>query len=442
MKLLKPILSLLLVVVLTFASVITVSADDADPAEQEVNMILGDIDGDGDVTIIDGTSLQFHIAELKALSDGALLRGDTNLDEGTDVLDVTHLQRFICDATGAYYLGMKIEDAKTAKSNDEEAARSAEQARIAEEERLAALAKAKADKVARTKQAMLDYSARLKELENDKEAQILNSIKNYKRTKGVDISEFNGNVDFNKLKAAGYSFVMIRMGWGSNKYSQDDAYFETNVKKAEAAGMPWGAYLYSYALDTTAAKSEVNHTLRLLKGKKPTMPIAFDIEDDDYKYNNGMPSDKMLHDICLTYLKGIEAAGYYPILYTGYSWLTGALNKKDLTGTYDIWYAQWYTKMEYNTDKVGMWQYGGEVNYLESPYINGLSGLFDKDFCFKNYPVIITAYGYNNHTAILDKAPASTAAAPEDNYEQEDGEPVPECYNGIMGDSFRQKHNR
>ena len=93
--------------------------------------------------------------------------------------------------------------------------------------------------------------------------------------------------------------------------------------------------------------------------------------------------------------------------------------------------------MEYNTPKVGMWQYGGEVNYLESPYISGLSGLFDKDYCFKNYPVIITAYGYNNHPGIFDKSLAPTAAADDSYLFEDDSEPLPKQYNGVMGDSFR-----
>lgn len=424
--------ALLLALLLTVLTPLTVNAS------SDTSTLLGDIDGDGEISIIDGTALQYHFAELRQLDESAILRADTDLDGDNNVVDVTHLQHYLADNDGAFFLGMDLDDAKAAKRSYEEALRLSE---IEEQQRTldAEIAAQKAQEDAealkeRTRQASLDYQARLKEILS---SDIFQQINNYKRQKGVDISEFNGNVDFNKLKAAGYTFVMIRMGWGSNQYSQDDSMFEENVRKAEAAGMPWGAYLYSYALNTTAVQSEVKHTLRLLKGKKPTMPIAFDIEDDDYKYSNGMPSDKMLHDICLTYLQGIEAAGYYPILYTGYSWLTGALNKPDLTGTYDIWYAQWYTKMEYNTPRVGMWQYGGEVNYLESPYISGLSGLFDKDFCFRNYPVIITTFGYNNHPALLDRSLAPTSSLPDDDLYIEDGEKLPPEYNGVMGDSFR-----
>ena len=99
--------------------------------------------------------------------------------------------------------------------------------------------------------------------------------------KGVDISSLNGDVNIQKIKNAGYDFVMIRCGYGSDLSVQDDSQFENNVKKCEAAGVPWGAYLYSYALNIEDAVSEARHVIRLLKGKRPTMPIAFDMEDAD-----------------------------------------------------------------------------------------------------------------------------------------------------------------
>ena len=433
MKKIHSLLCVIIAAIMLTTSLLSASAaiDTANLSAIAGNDILGDVDGDGDITIIDGTKLQRHLADMIALSDAAILRADADLDGIETVIDVTHLQRFIAKIGGVYYLGMDRVSAIAAKERDEEAARQ----RLAEEK---ALAEEEAAMRNRTQQAEAAYNARLVGLESLTPSAVEQSIRNYQRQKGVDISEHNGDVDFNKLKAAGYTFVMIRLGWGGNKTSQDDAKFEENVRKAEEAGIPWGAYLYSYALTADAVKSEIKHTLRLLKGKRPTMPIAFDIEDDDFKYEKGMPSDQMLHDICMTYLQGIEAAGYYPILYTGYDWLTGALNKPDLTGTYDVWYAQWYTVMQYNTDKVGIWQYGGETNYLESPTINGLSGPFDKNFCFKNYPVIITAYGYNNHPALIDREIVSTSSLPDEDFMTESGDEIPEEYKGVMGESFRK----
>ena len=350
--------------------------------------ILGDVDGNGDVEISDATCLQRCLIEEESYSAGAERRADADLDGYVTLIDVTYLQGFLAHRSGVYYIGMTVDEA-------------------------AALS-----------------------VQNDRIAFIRNSIADYSRQKGVDISEFNGDVDMNKLKAQGYTFVIIRLGYGEDDPKQDDKYFETNVKKAEAAGLDWGAYLYSYALTTSHAKSELKHTLRLLQGKHPTMPIAFDWEDDSYKRSHGMPSNATVCNIAETYLSGLRSAGYYPILYTAYYWLKGAFNTPRIIDTFDIWLAQWSSTYDYKDRPIGMWQYGGEVNFIETPYITGLNGLFDKDYCYKNYPMIIKAYGWNNHAPLLPQSYlASSAAAPDDDeYERED---LPPWCNGVMGDSLR-----
>ncbi len=218
---------------------------------------------------------------------------------------------------------------------------------------------------------------------------------NYKGKKGVDISSVNGDVDIQKIKDAGYDFVMIRCGFGSDIKSQDDSQFENNVRKCEKIGMPWGTYLYSYALNTDEAKSEAEHVIRLLKNKKPSFPVAFDMEDaDGYKSKNGMPSNSKLIAICKTFLSRIKSAGYYPMLYASLNWLNNQINDSALLNNYDIWVAQWNSTCDYQKD-AGMWQYGGEVNYLESNSIDGV-GVIDKNKCFKDYPTIIKKGNWNN----------------------------------------------
>lgn len=225
--------------------------------------------------------------------------------------------------------------------------------------------------------------------------------------RGVDISAANGNIDLAKVKAAGFDFVMIRCGYGNDEKSQDDSCFEANVKKAEALGMPWGAYLYSYALNLDDAKSEAAHAIRLLKGKKPTLPLAFDMEDaDGYKKSHGMPSNEMLVDICKTFLSTTSKAGYYSSLYASLSWLDNQLNDKSLLDNYDVWVAQWSSKCQYD-GRYGMWQYGGAINYLDDCSIDGV-GVIDQNIAYKDYPEVIKAGEWNNWTKsatlqVLDK---------------------------------------
>lgn len=216
------------------------------------------------------------------------------------------------------------------------------------------------------------------------------------KTKGIDVSANNGSVDMKKIKAAGYKFVMIRCGYGDNISSQDDSQFAANVKKAEAAGLPWGVYIYSYATNTSQAKSEAEHVKRLLKGKKPTLPIAFDMEDaDGYKSKHGAMSKSTITAICKTFLSEIKKAGYYPMLYSSLSWFGTYIDSSVYT-KYDLWVAQWYTSCSYKGKNLGMWQYGGETNYLESNSIPGSVGTIDKNRCYKDYPSIIKKGGYNN----------------------------------------------
>lgn len=161
---------------------------------------------------------------------------------------------------------------------------------------------------------------------------------------GVDVSKHNGNVDWQTVKNAGYgSFAIIRAGYGGDYTNQDDPQFERNVNECERLGIPYGVYLYSYALNTNDAKGEVNHILRLLKkvGKNFKYGVWFDMEDaDNYKKNHGMPSNSTLVDICYTFCEAVENAGYYAGIYASLSWLNNQLNNSKLD-RFDKWVAQW-----------------------------------------------------------------------------------------------------
>ncbi|MDP4121324.1 MAG: glycoside hydrolase family 25 protein, partial [Bacillota bacterium] len=214
--------------------------------------------------------------------------------------------------------------------------------------------------------------------------------------KGIDVSASNGVVDWNAVKATGVKFAMLRLGFGSDMTSQDDSQFARNVSECERLGIDWGAYLYSYALNPTDAQSEAKHALRLLKGKKPTLPIAFDMEDaDGYKHKHGMPSNAAIVDICNTFLSALTKSGYYVALYASLSWLDNQLNSSVLA-SYDKWVAQWNSTCQY-THGFGIWQDSDNIK------INGHT--FDDDIFYREYPAIIKNGGYNGWTK-----PASVAA--------------------------------
>lgn len=212
--------------------------------------------------------------------------------------------------------------------------------------------------------------------------------------RGIDVSDNNGKIDWQAVKNSGINFAIIRLGFGNDDVSQDDKRFLENVSECERLGIDWGAYIYSYAMNTSEALSEAAHCLRLLAGKKPTFPICFDMEDaDGYKRNRGGLSKETAVAICDTFLSAMEQNGYYSCLYASLSWLGGILNDRRLD-RYDKWVAQWNTVCEYG-GSYGLWQYGGSTNYIESPYLAGLSGAVDKDYAYYDYPEVIKSSGLN-----------------------------------------------
>lgn len=217
--------------------------------------------------------------------------------------------------------------------------------------------------------------------------------------KGIDVSDNNGKIDWQAVKNAGIDFAIIRLGFGNDDSSQDDRRFEENVYECERLNIPWGAYIYSYAMNNGEALSEAAHCLRLLSGKKPSYPVCFDMEDaDGYKKNRGGLSAEQMVQICDTFLSNMEEKGYYVALYSSVSWLGGLLNDRRLD-RYDKWVAQWNTVCEYS-GSYGLWQYGGSTNFIESPYLNGVSGAVDKNYALYDYPTVIKANGLNGWTVV------------------------------------------
>lgn len=188
---------------------------------------------------------------------------------------------------------------------------------------------------------------------------------------GVDISQFNGDVDIAGLRGV-VDFVIIRCGYGSDYASQDDTRYQENVAKCEAAGMPYGVYLYSYARNEAMARSEARHTLRLLQGRRPLYGVWYDVEDV------ALPTGETLIDDCVAYCTEIEAAGLYCGIYSSLSWWRSRLNSPRLE-RFDKWVAQWNSTLDY--PGAGIWQ------YTSDGVIHGKR--FDMDRAFRDYPAII-----------------------------------------------------
>lgn len=192
--------------------------------------------------------------------------------------------------------------------------------------------------------------------------------------KGVDISEFNGSVDFSTLKNAGVKYAIIRTGFGSDYPGQQDKRFSENVRKADAAGMPWGAYHYAYAKTRQGGIDEAKHCLRLLNGRKPLYGVWYDMED-----NSTLGGDLLgaAQGFCDT----MEAAGLYAGVYASLNWWNNYLTAPGFS-RYDRWVAQYYSECQYK-GSYGIWQ------YISTWSIGGKD--FDGNWAYKDYPSIVKA---------------------------------------------------
>ena len=214
--------------------------------------------------------------------------------------------------------------------------------------------------------------------------------------RGIDISEFNGSVDIAALQGQ-VDFVIIRCGYGSDYANQDDPQFEANVKKCQAAGIPWGTYLYSYAKTKAMAQSEAAHTLRLLQGRRPPYGVWYDVED------SSLPSGEALIDNVVAYCQALEAAGLYCGVYASLSWWEGRLNSPRLD-RFDKWVAQWNSQLDYQ-GPVGLWQFTDRL------MLNGKA--FDGNWAYKDYPAIIQAMSSQQEGANLTEADVKKLARQE-----------------------------
>lgn len=171
--------------------------------------------------------------------------------------------------------------------------------------------------------------------------------------KGIDVSHHNGVIDWEKVKAAGVDFVIIRCGYGQNQTNQDDRQWERNVSECERLGIPYGVYLYSYATNTSAAMSEAQHVLRLIRGHRLSYPVYFDMED-----NSTVGSD--LAAIASTFCNTIRSAGYPVGVYANLNWWNNYLTNSCFSQWYK-WVAQYNDTCNY-TGKYEIWQYSANGN--------------------------------------------------------------------------------
>lgn len=209
---------------------------------------------------------------------------------------------------------------------------------------------------------------------------------------GIDISSHQGEIDFQRVKAAGASFVIIKAGQGTRQFG---TFREKYLPAVLAAGLDWGAYWWSDAVTAEEAGAEASAFVRALEGLRPTFPVYMDQEYGSPPAALGnTPAAKQLRtDMVLRFLKTLRDAGYYPGLYSSTDWLRNWLYDAQLRDC-QKWVAQYASQCTY-PGAYGIWQHHGDVpGYVGR--IDGISVPVDLNECYVDYPAAIKKAGLNN----------------------------------------------
>lgn len=222
--------------------------------------------------------------------------------------------------------------------------------------------------------------------------------------KGLDVSRFQGEVDWERVKAAGYQFAMLRAGYGDNTV---DEQFRRNASECNRIGLLVGAYWFCYAATAENAAQEADSCIRTVSEYRLDYPVCYDIEQAsaDYIEKQGVSfTPALARELVKSFCNRVESKGYFAMFYSNQSFFNTYLGTA-LAKRYAFWYAR-YTDTFDGTD-CGIWQY---TNVGRIP---GISGNVDLDLAYVDYPSVIRKAGLNR---LSGSAPVPPAPSPAPQY--------------------------
>ena len=226
----------------------------------------------------------------------------------------------------------------------------------------------------------------------DFEGRAMHSMPKGATAQGIDVSEHNGTIDWQSVKDAGIDFAILRVGFaGDTSGGRLDNYFKRNVSECERLGIPYGVYLYSYARNEDEARAEARLMLSALKGHSPTLPVYYDLEEQETN-DDGSPKWTPFNDpsklasIAKIFCGQIAAAGYKPGIYANVNWFKNYLTDPCfLSSGWSIWTAQYWYGGRYDEclglspdapAKYDCWQYSSRGS------VPGVSGDVDVNYAY------------------------------------------------------------
>lgn len=192
--------------------------------------------------------------------------------------------------------------------------------------------------------------------------------------KGIDVSAWQGKIDWQAVKNDGIQFAFVRIGHGEHVL---DTYYSQNMKGAQEAGIPVGVYMYSTAKNEAEAIADAQFVIRNMEGYLVSYPVVIDLED---KSQDSL-SKYQLGRIAKVFCDEVRAAGYTPMLYCNENWYKNRIDVSQITDV-EKWIARWNVRYDTSIPR-GIWQSG-------VGRIQGVNTNVDIDFGYKDYTQIVT----------------------------------------------------
>ena len=195
---------------------------------------------------------------------------------------------------------------------------------------------------------------------------------------GIDVSKWNGGIDWNAVRNSGVSYVIIRCGYRGSTTGAliEDPMFRSNIKGAQNAGLKVGIYFFTQAVNEVEAVEEASMVLGLIQGYNITYPVFLDVESSGGRAD-GISVDTRTA-VCKAFCQTIQNSGYKAGIYANKTWFTTHIKTASLTN-YKIWLAQYAAAPTYTATKYDMWQYSSKGR------VSGISGNVDMNISYMGY---------------------------------------------------------
>ena len=193
--------------------------------------------------------------------------------------------------------------------------------------------------------------------------------------RGIDVSKWNGNIDWAAVKNSGINFAIIRCGYRGSSAGAliEDPTFKRNIQGAQKAGIRVGVYFFTQAVNEVEAVEEASMVINLIKGYNISYPVYLDVEASHGR-GDGISAAQRTANI-KAFCGTIQNAGYKAGVYANKTWFTSYINTSQITN-YKIWLAQYAEAVTYSASRYDMWQYTSRGR------VTGINGNVDLNICY------------------------------------------------------------